>query len=43
MIRVFGIDKDGYPRDLGIKEGTIESIKEQLEKLEFNIIHIEEI
>lgn len=43
MIHVFGIDKDGYPRDIGIKEGTIESVKKQLEEIEFNIILIEEI
>lgn len=42
MIRVVGIDRNGYPRDLGIEEGTIESITELLEGNEFTILSIEE-
>lgn len=40
MIRVIGIDKDGYPINVGVTEGTIEDVRKQADKLQINIIEI---
>lgn len=40
MIRVIGIDKEGYPINVGVTDGTIEDVRKQAEELGVNIIEI---
>ena len=40
MIRVIGIDKEGYPINVGVTDGTIEDVKKQAEELEISVIEI---
>jgi hypothetical protein len=42
LIRVIGIDQNKNIRDLGIEEGTIESVTRTLKELGFKIISIQE-